>query len=114
MELRTFIKATLLDILHGVEDAQKEAPFGCIAPSDITKSLDAVSRKVSHLQPVDFEVSVRADESKESGAKIGVVGSLLGGGVHGEKTQGNETASILRFSVPIHLPLGGNSAEKYR
>jgi hypothetical protein len=32
MELRTFVKQALLDIVQGIEDAQKETVEGTIAP----------------------------------------------------------------------------------
>jgi hypothetical protein len=110
MELRVFIKTVLLDIIHGVEDAQKEAPVGCIAPSNITSNMSAVANKVSHLQPVEFQVAVKADESAKTGAKIGVLGAVFGASATGDLSARNETASIIKFTVPVHLPLGGSKS----
>lgn len=109
MELRTFIKATLLDIINGVSDAQKDAPTGTVAPSDIDGSYNAVQHKVSHLQPVHFEVSVRVEESNGRESKIGVVSSFIGAGIKGTTEKDNSASSVLKFTVPIHLPGGGQS-----
>ena len=84
VDLRLFIKQALLDIIGGVSDAQNEAPPGSVAPSDISQSFTSVQHGVSHLQPVSFELQVVADSSASTGAKIGVLGAIIGAGVHGD------------------------------
>jgi len=109
VELRLFIKQALLDILGGVTDAQKEAPTGTIAPEEITRTFQSVQHGVGHLQPVSFELKVVADSSTSTGAKIGVLGGLVGARAQGDSKDSNQIHSTLKFSVPIHLPHGGPS-----
>jgi hypothetical protein len=109
VELRLFVKQALLDILGGIADAQKEAPIGTIAPEEIHRTYASVQHGISHLQPVSFELKVVADSSTSSGAKIGVLGGLVGAGAQGDSKDSNQIHSTLKFSVPIHLPHGGKS-----
>ncbi|MEO0415368.1 MAG: hypothetical protein AAF226_10500 [Verrucomicrobiota bacterium] len=108
MELREFIKQSLLDIIGGVEDAQQEAPKGTIAPNEITRNMAAVQHRVSHLQPVDFQVAVTVDESAKVGAKIGVLSGIFGASVAGDESEAKQSGTTLKFTIPIHLPLGGS------
>lgn len=100
MELRTFIKQALLDIIGAVEDAQNESPSGCVVPYIENRSSSWVEQGVTPLQVIDFDVVVRADESSSSGAKIGVYG--IGGGA--EKETGASHESRIRLRVPIRYP----------
>ncbi len=109
VDLRLFIKQALLDIVGGVSDAQKEAPSGSIAPSDISQSFTSVQHGVGHLQPVSFELQVVADTSASTGAKIGVLGAIVGAGAYGDLKDASRIHSTLKFTVPIHLPGGGKS-----
>jgi hypothetical protein len=109
LDLRLFIRQALLDIIGGVSDAQKEAPPGSIAPSDVSRSFTSVQHNVSHLQPVSFELQVVADSSASTGARIGVLGAIVGAAAHGDSKDASQVHSTLKFSVPIHLPGGGKS-----
>lgn len=102
MELRTFISKTLLDIVGGVEDAQKELPIGIVIPAT-AKTYQAVEARISEVQVVDFEVTVRADERAGSEAKLNVVAAVFGGGLKGESGTSGGHAATLKFSVPIRL-----------
>ncbi len=67
MELRTFIKTALLDIIGAVTDAQDETEAGTIVPSGINKNYKSVEHGVSELQVIDFEVNV-SESPSEKGA----------------------------------------------
>jgi len=107
MELRTFVKTALIDIINGLKDAQNECVDAVIVPKQHT-GLAYVSAKISPLQVIEFEVSVIAEESKGTEGKLGVVNSLINAGVAGKSEKGTTSASILKFSVPVFLPTGGD------
>jgi hypothetical protein len=107
MELRTFIKTALLDIMGGVTDAQKEITSGHIVPDGINKSFKAVEHGISELQAVDFEVSVSAEETSGTEGKLGVVTAIIGAGISGKNTNESSNTSKLKFSIPIQLPKMG-------
>lgn len=106
MELRSFVKTALLDIISGVMDAQNETEPGTIV-ADVNTHKNFIDSRVTKHQVVDFEVSVRAEESKGSEGKLGVVSSFIGAGVSGKSANEQASASIIRFSVPVCLPISG-------
>lgn len=105
MDLRSFVKTALLDIVAGVSDAQQEAQSGVIVPRVGSSSSNFVKLGVTPIQRVEFEVSVTAEETKGSEGKIGVVNSFIGAGVSGKSAKEEGSASVIRFSVPVRFPL---------
>lgn len=110
MKLREFIRETLVEIAHGVQ----EAKFA-------TKNLIAISpgamhgERLSEKSYVDFDVAVTVDERMESGkdgkgvvkAEINVFGSKvggeLGGGIGAKKESGTQTVTRVAFKVPLYM-----------
>lgn len=103
MELRTFIKKTILDLIGGVDDAQKEAPDGSVVP-EVVSSFKSVEVGISEVQAIEFEVVVRAEQNKESEAKLNVLTAVVGGGVRGQSGEESGHTATLRFKVPIRFP----------
>ncbi|MDA0781388.1 MAG: hypothetical protein PQ612_07190 [Rickettsiales bacterium] len=112
LELKSFIKKSLVDIVEGVYDAGKEidkSSKGCIAPS----AYDSRVENEVDRQEVAFDIAVQVMDSttktsKTSGevsadAKIFVVNAK--GGVKGEKgkedEKSTETISRIKFTVPV-------------
>ena len=100
MELKDFVKEALRDILDAVSEAQDEIASGEIAPQTNT-SIATINSGVSNLQTINFEVTVSADESTGSKAKLNVVAAIVGANVQGESNQVSTQASKLSFRVPI-------------
>jgi hypothetical protein len=111
MELRNFISKTILDIVGGVADAQKELPLGCVIPST-ANTFQSVETGISDIQAVEFEVTVRADERAGSEAKLNVVAAVIGGGVKGESGKSGGHVATLKFRVPIRLQCKEKEARK--
>jgi len=107
MELRTFIKTALLDIVGGVTDAQSETKDGKIIPN-ISLSPESVKHAVSPLQTVDFEVCVTTEESKGSEGKLGVISTFVGAGIAGKSSNESSNSSKLKFRIPIEFPISKN------
>ena len=105
MELREFISKTLEDIIGAVQDAQQKVPNDCVVPR-VNKSFKSVGHGISEVQPVEFEVTVRADERAGSEARLSVVAAVIGGGVKGESGKSGGHAATLRFKIPVRLPRG--------
>lgn len=103
MELRTFIKEALVDIVGGVTDAQSEIERGQIVPP-VSGSFKSVETGISEIQSVEFEVAVTTESRKGSEAKLSVVAAVVGGGIKGQSDSGSEHVARLRFKVPVKLP----------
>ncbi len=106
MELRIFIKQALLDIVKGIEDAQKETPEGTIVPKT---SIDKpyLEMGFTKMQIIDFEIAVRIEESTGKDAKIGVVSGFFNSGVSGNASNDKSQESIIRLKIPVQYPSSG-------
>ena len=104
MELRQFISQALLDIVGAIEDTQKKTPSGTIVPGNVSKSFQSVEHGISDLQGIEFEVTVKADQTAGTEAKLNVVAAFVGGGIKGESGKSDGHAATLKFKVPVRLP----------
>jgi len=103
MELRSFIKQAIVDIVGGVTDAQDMLPDGRVAPF-VSNDYKSVETGISHIQGVDFEVIVRAEKKRGSEAKLNVLTAFVGAGVKGHSDEEAGHTATLRFKVPISFP----------
>ena len=107
MELRAFIETALLDIVEGIKDAQRQTDPGTIVPAS-SLSRNWVELGVTSVQAVEFDIWVRADETADKQAKIGVVSGLFGAGVAGGSSTENANETRIRLKVPIRMPTSDN------
>ena len=111
MELRIFVKESILSIMNAVHDAQQEwastVNKGAINP--VWDSTDQLSK---HVQIVNFDVAVSASQKVGTQAAPGiqVINADLGSGDKSEIEQ--SAISRIKFSVPFVAPVqiveGGN------
>jgi hypothetical protein len=104
VELRTFIKETLKDILGGVSDAQQEIKSGSVVPELNEQNWTGLETGLTSFQAIDFEVSVNAVEQQGSEAKLNVVAAIIGAGVKGNSSAGSEHTAKLKFRIPVQYP----------
>lgn len=112
MDVREFVRDAIVQVVHGVNDAQAAVVsitgaavnppglFGSKVPSPLV-NVEGVGASVSVL---DFDLAVVVKEDATSGAHIGVVGGFFGVGGSGSQANATEASSRLRFSVPVLLP----------
>jgi hypothetical protein len=114
MELRDFVKESLIQIVHGVSDAQlalaESKSNGAVSP-EIRNNWGLMESKGVLLtqagvpvQSVEFDVSVTASEGTGTKGSIGITVAILGLKSEGQSSQSNANTSRLKFSVPISLP----------
>ncbi len=111
MELKDFIKETILQIIAGVKNAQEEViQFGAYVSPMFIKSdrLDTIvttdGSKDVNVEVVNFDISV-TESSSETGTKEGKIGiSVIRAGGKNEKETENVSVNRISFSVPIVLP----------
>jgi hypothetical protein len=102
MNLKEFVSKALLDIVDGVADAQSKVTGGVIVPA-VVQTFQAVQHGVNNTQAVSFEVTVRAEESVGSEARLNVVAGFFGAGVKGERGNSEGHAAVLSIKVPIRF-----------
>ena len=116
MELKTFIKETLTQIVEGVKEAQDETKEteGLINPRSDNPIGEEGKFGNSHrnypsgkrpIEGVEFDVKLIVTESadKKEGIGVSVVGIKLGS--EGEKSTEASSSSSVKFVVPIVLPV---------
>ena len=111
MELKNFVKATLVQIAQGVKDAQGEVREigGSVNPYeryDTGGMGTHLSRGV--VQTVNFDVAITASEGCTSREGIGVVVASIALGKRNESNDQSSSVSRVQFEVPLALPDGDN------
>ena len=121
MELKDFIKTSLLEICSAIDEANKELsqlsldasinPYGIRVNSNDSQAFARTSDNKEHrehkvVQKVDFDVAVvsQEDKSKEGGAKISIASIGIGGSA--DTSSSNKSESRLKFSIPVIYPEG--------
>lgn len=102
MELKDFIQKTLTEICDAVTEAGKSNQQ--IAPQIFTEWISDKQTKPSLIE-FDIAVTTTEENSKEGGAKVGTIISVLKADIGGKKTDRDETSSATRikFSVPVYF-----------
>lgn len=111
MELRDFIKTTLLEIVNAVEDVKNELKEKnrdniCPPPPADDKNAakmhaDAFSGR--YYQNVEFDVAVSAEDSRAANGKLGVKVLSIEANIGGNSMSNNLITSRIKFHVPISL-----------
>jgi hypothetical protein len=113
MDLKEFVKETLVQITSGVRDAQGEVRSlgGIVNPATLTRTDGAGSYfstidDVHHVFLVDFDVAISVTESAgtNAGAKLNVA-TFLTLGAGGQSANSSAATNRLTFKVPLALPL---------
>lgn len=106
MELKEFIKGVVADVTNAIKECQEELDNGAIVSPTNRESNDTIDTDNGKLQisEIEFEVSVSASSSNESGGKINVLSAIINGGVNCENNNSNENVSKVKFSIPVIYP----------
>ncbi len=109
MEIQEFIRSVLVQVVHGVEQAQSDLkdskatinPLGIQAQIALEKNIATPS-----FTNVEFEVAIEVKTTGERAGGIGIQVAVFNMGIDAKNTEGESHVSRLRFAVPIHLPPG--------
>jgi hypothetical protein len=91
MDVRELVKATLIQVMQGVKEAQAEAD---------QEKLGQIGKGTRAPRDISFDIAIVATE--ESGASGGLQVAGIGGKV--ASTAREESTSRVRFEVPVILP----------
>ena len=108
MELKEFIKETLVQIIDGIKEAQNSigADNGEIIPKLSTpKDKYEVSSEGRIIHNIYFDVAVTATEGSEKKGGGGIkVASLIEIGGEGKRSESNVSQNQIQFHVPLTYP----------
>jgi hypothetical protein len=122
MNLQQFIKETLVQITHGIIEADEAvAPTGAaVNPRDVVHNKrgegpygyyaeDAKGQFRRAIESIDFDVVVTVTEGTETKGGIGIHVGAVGLGSAGKSGKENSSESRIRFSVPLLIPNSKNA-----
>lgn len=113
MELKDFIKTSLVDIITGIKEAQdgifevSGAAINPIGDENNKEFKNAASDLIHRFVEFDVAVSVSNKVGGKGGASINVVAANIG--AQGEALHSHESASRIKFKVAVKLPSQGIS-----
>jgi hypothetical protein len=109
MELKDFIKQSLIQITDGVKEAQENIkdsgayinPEGFHAGENLRHGYN---KEYRHVQKVKMSIAVNVVENSELKGGAGII-SVISLGLSGKITDVNSTTNRLEFEIPISLPV---------
>lgn len=114
MELKEFIKETLLQIVIGVKDAQEaSAKYGAAINPAIIKKGDVMTTRIGDedrtVQNVSFEVALASSSGESVNKGVGVMLASIGAGINKNKDDKSSTTTGIKFTIPVVLPSTDNN-----
>lgn len=116
MELKDFIKESLVQIADGINEANKSLedsnaivnPKGILAYSESRKAYGRIKEdyidKESLVEIVEFDVAVQAESGTETGGGIKLSIASIGVGTNASSQNSKSTESRIKFQIPMIYP----------
>lgn len=109
MKLEEFITESLLQIVNGVlDDQRQDLPFNAeISPYIRVDNVKGDEKRMKpqyswqHATPIKFDIAVTVEQTKGG---IGIVAGALALGSQGKTDKLNNSISRLQFEVPVIMP----------
>ncbi|BES69706.1 hypothetical protein RE428_07690 [Marinobacter nanhaiticus D15-8W] len=121
MELKDFIRETLVQLAQGIEEANMElrSSAAVVNPENvivdvtgkakhygILSASDDIVEYLPSVQAIEFDVAVHATEGKEKSAKGGISVGAMNIGGSGGASESKSSESRIQFKIPMVLPHG--------
>lgn len=125
MNLDEYVKQTLVQIVKGINDANKELiPNGAFVPSEDVEPWDKENtgglqaydeEDEPHLiRNVDFDIAIAVGNEKSKGGKAGLEVVSIQLGRHMESKATSSLVNRIKFSIPLALPFHKKKKEDNR
>jgi hypothetical protein len=117
MELKEFVRETLLQLTEGVREAQEECRKhgGMVNPMleapRVHGSKAKIGDKYYPVTDVGFKVGLTENNGVKDKTGIGVFFSSIAIGVEQKKDTGHQAVTCIDFSIPVLLPYIGRDGE---
>lgn len=104
MELKAFVKQTILDVFEAVQEAGNEIANNPERKGAIVPVWGGIEHTSSHEHMLKFDVAVTASDIQRGQAGGGIKVLGIGVNAQGEKQKKGEEVSRVTFSIPVALP----------
>ena len=121
MDLKRFIKETLVQIAQGIEDADEalKGSSAIINPRNVTGASSGTDDSKVYgyvvdekqgtyrqaVQSINFDVAVSVAQGTETKGGVGLMVGAIALGSHGKSDASNSSQSRIQFKVPMVLPI---------
>ncbi|WP_133170080.1 hypothetical protein [Kumtagia ephedrae] len=102
MNLKDFVRTTLLEIMEGVASAQQEWNSRPNSKGVINPVFGSVQEAHKYTRTVKFDVAVTVSEAKEGSGNAGLKIWSVELGASGALSSGNSTVSRVEFEIPVN------------
>lgn len=100
MELKDFVKNTILDIVNGVREAQEEDTSGA---SIVPRKLQTSNHSFGEEQTLHFDIAIEEISTKSGGGKVGVSTAGLNGELARKRGKDKTETSRVQFDIQIRF-----------
>nr|WP_315053298.1 trypco2 family protein [uncultured Brevundimonas sp.] len=104
MELKEFVKKSILETMTAIYEAQLEWKSS-VGKGGINPAWEGTDQLYKHVQQIEFDVAVTATDTESGKANAGIKVMSLDIGAAGEKGRQNSTISRIKFIVPVVAPV---------
>lgn len=122
MELKDFVRDSIVGVLAGLNEASEAAgEHGAIVNPNLYSAppgaqtyrvLVDEKEKMAVLQEMEFDIAVTVTNKEGDKATIGVVTAIVGGAMSKMSDVAHQTTSRLKFKVPVGFPIGSGVQRK--
>ncbi len=112
MDLHEFVAKTLIGIVEGVVDAQRQlAPLGAhvvpdLAGARVAGDANGIFDRGGRLtRMVKFDVALTSQTKKGKGGDVTVYFASVGGGAFGRSSTSHEAVNKIQFEIPVAFPM---------
>jgi hypothetical protein len=103
IELRDFVSTTLIQIITGIKNAQKDESMHDSGAAICPIGQSTTDSKVLN-QAVNFDITVNAESSRGTQGGIGIFVGPVGVGSKGQSQSAGSSQNRIQFTVPVYLP----------
>ena len=118
MDLKDFVKESLVQISYGINDANSEIsgtgaiinPLNVIVNSENSQAYGRTGQPHSThensrvVERVEFDVAVVAEQGEQTNGGIKLAIATIGLGVGGQSDKSNRSESRIKFTIPVVFP----------
>lgn len=118
MDLKDFVKESLVQISYGINDANSELsgtgaiinPLNVIVNSENSQAYGRTGQPHSPhensrvVERVEFDVAVAAEQGEQTNGGIKLAIATIGLGVGGQSDKSNRSESRIKFTIPVVFP----------
>lgn len=103
VQLREFVRHTLVEIAEGVRGANKDLKESMPEGHSVVFCLDvSMGGHSEHHRGIEFDVAVTASKGGKEASGFMVALASLGGGARAERLTGNESFHRIKFEVSLN------------